>query len=59
MESGAFYDGPNTNTVAQQKESYDKVLTKVGCNDKLDKDKEIKCLLALDAIKLFEETQGG
>jgi carboxylesterase type B len=58
MESGAFYDGPNTRTVAQQKDSYDKMLKKVGCYKARKADEQIKCLLVLDAIKLFEQSQG-
>ena len=56
MESGAFYDGPHTTTVAEEKLSFEALLLKVGCRREKD---PVQCLISLDPIKLFNESQGA
>ena len=54
MESGAFYDGIDTATVASQKPTWEKLAEHLNCSKKVPRVSDAECIVTADTLALVE-----
>ena len=59
MESGAFYDGIDTATVASQKPTWEKLAKHLNCSTKVPRVTDAECIVAADTLDLLKANNWG